>query len=94
MLSWSYELNNASCTLRDHSMLIPIGKQAQYPDLNARQRFVEQTLAGLRVVPGFESSTISADIPLLAGAGSNTLYARPAAKARRTRGKRLCGLAS
>src|SRR5213082_4135947 len=32
--------------------------QIQYPDLAARQRFVGQTLAGLRVVPGFESSTI------------------------------------
>ena len=51
--------------------------QTQYPDLAARQHFVEQTLAALRNVSGFERVTISADIPLLAGGGSNTLYARP-----------------
>jgi len=51
--------------------------QAQYPDLNARQHFAQQTLAVLRAVPGLESATISADIPLLAGAGGNALYARP-----------------
>src|SRR5216110_507186 len=51
--------------------------QAQYPDLNARQHFAQQTLAALRAIPGFESATISADIPLLAGAGGNALYARP-----------------
>jgi putative ABC transport system permease protein len=51
--------------------------QAQYPDLNTRQHFAQQTLAALRVVPGLESATISADIPLLAGAGGNALYARP-----------------
>jgi predicted permease len=50
--------------------------QAQYPDLAARQHFVEQTLAALRAVPGFETATISADIPLLAGGGSNVLYSR------------------
>jgi len=51
--------------------------EAQYPDLAARQRFVEKTLAALHTVPAFESSTISADIPLLAAAISNVLYARP-----------------
>ena len=51
--------------------------QNQYPDLNARQRFVEKTLDALRKIPVFESTSISADIPLLAGGGSNTLYARP-----------------
>jgi putative ABC transport system permease protein len=51
--------------------------QAQYPDLNARQHFAQQTLAALRAVAGLESATISADIPLLAGAGGNALYARP-----------------
>src|SRR5256714_1587355 len=51
--------------------------QAQYPDLNTRQHFAQQTLAALRAVPGLESATISADIPLLAGAGGNALYARP-----------------
>src|SRR6184192_2649449 len=51
--------------------------QAQYPDLNARQHFAQQTLAALRAVPGLESATINADIPLLAGAGGNALYARP-----------------
>jgi putative ABC transport system permease protein len=47
-----------------------------YPDAAARTRFAEQTLAALRDVPGLESATISADIPLLAAAGSNFLYAR------------------
>ena len=51
--------------------------QAQYPDQNTRQHFAQQTLAALRAVPGLESATISADIPLLAGAGGNALYARP-----------------
>ena len=51
--------------------------EAQYPDLAARQRFVEKALAALHAVPAFESSTISADIPLLAAAVSNVLYARP-----------------
>jgi predicted permease len=50
---------------------------AQYPDLAARQHFVEKTLAALNNVPAFESSTISADIPLLAAAVANVLYARP-----------------
>jgi predicted permease len=51
--------------------------QAQYPDQNTRQHFAQQTLAALRALPGLESATISADIPLLAGAGGNALYARP-----------------
>jgi predicted permease len=51
--------------------------EAQYPDSAARQRFVEKTLAALHTVPPFESSTISADIPLLAAAVSNVLYTRP-----------------
>jgi predicted permease len=51
--------------------------EAQYPDLAARQRFAEKTLAALHTVPAFESATISADIPLLAGAIGNVLYARP-----------------
>ncbi|HJT45188.1 MAG TPA: ABC transporter permease [Chthoniobacterales bacterium] len=50
---------------------------AQYPDLSARQRFVEKTLAALHAIPAFESATISADIPLLGAAVSNTLYTRP-----------------
>src|SRR5437763_2693169 len=50
--------------------------QMQYPDLAARQRFVEKTLSALHTVSGLESTTICADIPLLAGAGSNTLYSR------------------
>jgi putative ABC transport system permease protein len=49
---------------------------APYSDVKARQRFAEQTLAALRSVPGLESATLSADIPLLAAAGSNFLYAR------------------
>jgi len=55
--------------------------QSQYPDSNARERFAEQMLAALRTVPSFESATISADIPLLVGGGSNTLYARPGREA-------------
>src|SRR5947209_12423808 len=31
--------------------------QAQYPDLNTRQHFAQQTLAALRAVPGLESAT-------------------------------------
>src|SRR4029077_8720822 len=50
---------------------------SRYPDVAARTRFADQTLAALRDVPGLESATISADIPLLAAAISNFLYARP-----------------
>src|SRR4029077_14353881 len=50
--------------------------QARYPDQAARQHFVEQTFAALRGVSGFENVAISADIPLLAGGGGNTLYSR------------------
>ena len=50
---------------------------AQYPDANARQKFVEKTLAALHGVPAFESSTISADIPLIPAGTSNVLYTRP-----------------
>src|SRR6266436_6582647 len=49
---------------------------SRYPDVAARTRFAEQTLAALRDVSGLGSATISADIPLLAAAGSNFLYAR------------------
>jgi predicted permease len=49
---------------------------AQYSDVGTRQRFVEQLLASLRAVPGFESVTVSADIPLLPGGGNATLYSR------------------
>src|SRR5207237_2321826 len=54
--------------------------QAPYPDQPTRQRFVEQTLAALRAVPGFQSATISGDIPLIAAAASTTLYSRPDAE--------------
>ena len=47
---------------------------AQYPDQPSRQRFVEQTRHELRKVPGFESATISGDIPLVGF--SRYLYAR------------------
>jgi predicted permease len=50
--------------------------QARYPDQAARQHFVEQTLTGLHGISGFENVAISADIPLLAGGGGNTLYSR------------------
>jgi putative ABC transport system permease protein len=49
---------------------------SRYPDVPTRTRFSEQTLAALHDVPGLESATISADIPLLAGAVSNFLYTR------------------
>jgi predicted permease len=48
----------------------------QYSDLETRQRFVERLLVSLRAVPGFQSVTISADIPLLAGGANATLYSR------------------
>jgi predicted permease len=48
--------------------------QARYPDLASRQHFAEQTLTALRTVPGLESATVSADIPLLAA--DATLYSR------------------
>src|SRR5438270_2753976 len=51
--------------------------QAPYPDLVTRQRFVEKTLAALQRIPSLQSATISADIPLIAAAASNTLYTRP-----------------
>ena len=49
---------------------------AQYSDIGTRQRFVEHLLASLRAVPGFESVTVSGDIPLLPGGGNATLYSR------------------
>src|SRR3989440_2062122 len=49
---------------------------SRYPDIAARTRFADQTLAALRDVPGLGRATISADIPLLAAAGSNFLHAR------------------
>lgn len=48
--------------------------QARYGDGDARQRFVERTLAALRGVPGLENATVSGDAPLLGG--GRTLYAR------------------
>jgi len=51
--------------------------EAQYPDLGSRDRFANQTLAAVRAIPGVESATLSADIPLFPGAGSNALYTRP-----------------
>jgi predicted permease len=51
--------------------------QARYPDLGTRTRFAKQTLAALRNVPGLETTTICADIPLFPGAGNNILYSRP-----------------
>src|SRR5213082_263909 len=50
--------------------------QARYPDDSSRERFAEQTLAALRNVPGIESATMCADIPLIPAGTSNTLYAR------------------
>src|SRR5438034_9494390 len=48
----------------------------QYSDIGTRERFVERLLASLRAVPGFESVTVSGDIPLLPGGGNATLYSR------------------
>jgi putative ABC transport system permease protein len=48
--------------------------QARYGDLDARQRFVDGTLAALRTLPGMERASISGDIPLVGG--GRTLYAR------------------
>jgi putative ABC transport system permease protein len=50
--------------------------QAQYPDAAARERFADQTLIALKSVSGFESASISGDIPL--NGGSRVLYTRPA----------------
>src|SRR5438128_104857 len=50
--------------------------QAAYPDPATRQHFVERTLAALHAIPGLQTATISGDIPLLAGAGSQMLYSR------------------
>jgi putative ABC transport system permease protein len=50
--------------------------EPRYPDLGARTRLAEQTLAALRNVPGLDRATICADIPLFPGAGSNILYSR------------------
>ena len=47
-----------------------------YSDVATRTRFAQQTRTALRDVPGLESATISADIPLLPAAVSNFLYAR------------------
>ncbi len=49
---------------------------AQYSDIGTRQRFVERLLGSLRAIPGFESVTVSGDIPLLVGGGNATLYSR------------------
>jgi putative ABC transport system permease protein len=49
--------------------------QAAYPDIPARQRFVEKSLAALKTVSGFESVSISSDIPL--NGGGRALYTRP-----------------
>ncbi len=50
--------------------------QSHYPDQPARQQFVEKALVALHGISGFDTLAISADIPLLAGGGSNTLYSR------------------
>jgi putative ABC transport system permease protein len=48
--------------------------QARYGDIDARQRFVDRVLSGVRSVPGVENASISGDIPL--NGGGRTLYAR------------------
>jgi putative ABC transport system permease protein len=49
--------------------------QTQYPDPAARNRFAEQILNALQAVSGFETVSISGDIPL--NGGSRVLYTRP-----------------
>jgi predicted permease len=49
--------------------------QARYPDMGARQRFVEQALNVLRATPGFENVSVSSDFPL-AAPPTTTLYSR------------------
>ena len=49
----------------------------RYADLGGRQRFAERALAAVRDLPGVQNATLSADIPLFPGAGSNVLYTRP-----------------
>jgi putative ABC transport system permease protein len=48
--------------------------QGRYDDMDVRQHFVDQTLAGLRNAPGVENASVSSDSPLLGG--GRTLYAR------------------
>ncbi|HEY0368692.1 MAG TPA: ABC transporter permease [Chthoniobacterales bacterium] len=49
--------------------------QAQYPELPARTRFLEQLQTALHAMPGLQECTMSSGFPLAGGAGS-TLYAR------------------
>jgi putative ABC transport system permease protein len=49
--------------------------QTQYPDAASRQRFTEKILDALTTVVGFESSSISSDIPL--NGANRVLYTRP-----------------
>jgi len=51
--------------------------ETQYPDLGSRDRFAKQTVTAVRAIPGVQSATLSADIPLFPGGGGNTLYTRP-----------------
>ena len=71
-------LNRQSIGFRAENLWIGLVTlpQAQYPDLVTRQHFVERTLAALHAIPSLQSATVSGDIPLLAGAGSQTLYSR------------------
>ncbi|PYI89290.1 MAG: hypothetical protein DMF03_08100 [Verrucomicrobia bacterium] len=71
-------LNRQSIGFRAENLWIGLVTlpQAQYPDLATRQHFVERTLAALHAIPSLQSATVSGDIPLLAGAGSQTLYSR------------------
>ncbi|HEY2799090.1 MAG TPA: ABC transporter permease [Chthoniobacterales bacterium] len=48
---------------------------APYPDMATRTRFVQQLDAKLRAIPGFETVSLSGDIPL--AGGNRTLYTRP-----------------
>ncbi len=49
--------------------------QGKYPDIASRQHFVEQLVSSLRNVSGFETASLSSDIPL--NGGSRVLYTRP-----------------
>ncbi len=48
---------------------------ASYPDVATRARFVDRLEKTLRAVPGFETASVSGDIPL--AGGNRTLYTKP-----------------
>jgi putative ABC transport system permease protein len=49
--------------------------EAQYPDQQSRNRFLDQLQSALRTTPGLQDSSLSTSFPLTGGVGA-TLYAR------------------